>query len=83
MSIIRKCFFGVIPAGSIVLCVALVQPRESAMANILLSAPLSFVYAWCAVGVLVAAASGRSLAVRMVWSLTIAMPAYILLTRVG
>lgn len=83
MSIIRKFICGAVSLGSIVLCIALLQASESAMANIMLSAPLSFVYAWCVVGVLVAAASGRSLPERMAWSLMIAMPAYILLARAG
>lgn len=73
--------FYIFPLSSVVALAALLYPRESAVTNILLSAPLSVFYLWFTLGLLVALLRTGSLVSRLGWILLIGAPIAILVQR--
>lgn len=80
MALSRNLFF-FFPLSSVFVLAALLYPREAALTNILLSAPLSVFYLWFALGMLLAIVRASPASHRLAWTLLLSAPIAILLQR--
>jgi hypothetical protein len=80
MAVSRKLFY-FFPLSSVVVLAALLYPRESALTNILLSAPLGMFYSWFGLGMLLAIVRAAPASHRLGWTLLSSAPIAILLQR--
>lgn len=76
-----KLIFYVFPLSSVVVLAALWYPREAAVTNILLSAPLLVFYLWFALGGLFALVRSSPLMGKLAWLVLLLAPVAILLNR--
>lgn len=81
MATMLKHAFFVFPMSALVILAALVYPREAAITNILLSAPLQVFYLWFACGLVLALVRSSTPWARAGISLLISAPVLVILLR--